>query len=572
MIPVRLASAGARGGESMKRLPVLLALTLAFIFGTSLLRAQQPKRAAPALPPPQTPLAHMTFQRPSAAQIVAPSGFRDYVANGKLHLSLEDSIRLALANNTDIRLDHTPIETSQDQALRAHGPFDPSLNTGFNATRAAQPAFSQLQGAPTVSSLTQNAQVGVSQKLETGTQLQLSLNSQKVSTNSSFNFFNPSVFSTFNFSFSQPLLRGFGFFPNRAPILIAQRNLNQARDTFEAEVNDVVQSVVNDYWAVVEARENLAVQKKSLAQAQQSYDHDKRSLSLGALPPLDIYRSESQVAQRRVVVIQAQYAVMQAEDQFRHAIGADIDPNIRALDLDLTEKPEPSGTLMSIDIATALKRALSNRPEIESVREQLAVDRDNIRLAHNNLRPDLSLTGSYQSSGLGGNEINTSITPPEVISTGGFGDSLHQVFGFGYPTYEMGFSLTLPIGNRAAKADLGDALASRRHDLYSQRQLHQAITLDVTNSVHRLERTKLTMAAAKISYDLAQKNLQAEQRKYELGAEQIYFVLEAQTELAQAEQTLVDAEVAYQMAVTSVDHATGALLDRYHVEIAGLAR
>lgn len=555
----------------MRRLNLSLVCVAVFLASALFLQAQEPKRLV-LDSPPRDPLAGLGYQRPSARQIVAPSGFRDYVANGKLHLSLEDAIRLALANNTDVRLDHTPIETSLDQVQRAHGAFDPAVNTGFNATRASQPAYTQLQGAPTVSSLTQNAVAGIAQKLETGAAVQLSVNSTKISTNSSFNFFNPSVFSTFSFSFTQPLLRDFGLFPNRAPIFIAQSNLNQSRDTFQAEVNDIVQSVVDQYWAVVQSRENLAVQQKSLAQAQQSYDHDKRSLELGALPPLDIYRSESQVAQRRVSVIQAQYAVMQAEDHFRHVIGADLDPNIDALDLDLTEKPQPSGALVTIDIPTALKEALANRPEIESVREQLTNDRTGIRLARNGLRPDLSLTGSYTSSGLGGNEINTAVTPPVVVSTGGFGDSLHQAFGFGYPTYQMGFTLALPIRNRVAKANLGDALASQRHDLYFERQLHQTIALDVTDSVHQLEESKLSMAAAKVSYDLAQKNLAAEQRKYELGAEQIFFVLEAQTELAQAEQTLVDAEVAYQMAVTSVDHATGGLLVRYHVEIANLSQ
>ena len=173
---------------------------------------------------------------------------------------------------------------------------------------------------------------------------------------------------------------------------------------------------------------------------------------------------------------------------------------------------------------------------------------------------------------LGGDEINTAVTPPVIISPGGFGYALHQVFGFGYPVYGMGFSFSFPIKNRAAEASLGDALVAQRNDLYSDRQVRQIITLDVTNAVHQLEESKLSTEAAKISYNLAQKNLQAEQHKYELGAGQIQFVLQAQTELAQAEQSMVDAQVGYQLAVTAVEHATGGLLDRFHVEIATLAR
>src|SRR5207247_10594068 len=129
-----------------------------------------------------------------------------------------------------------------------------------------------------------------------------------------------------------------------------------------------------DYRNGTRAREALVVQQKSLEEAQKSYDHDKKALGLGALPPLDIYRSESQVASRRVSVIQAEYTLKQAEDQFRQIVGADLDPAIRVLDLELIDQPEPIGDLPTTDIATALARALANRPEFEAARQQLAGD------------------------------------------------------------------------------------------------------------------------------------------------------------------------------------------------------
>jgi outer membrane protein len=203
-------------------------------------------------------------------------------------------------------------------------------------------------------------------------------------------------------------------------------------------------------------------------------------------------------------------------------------------------------------------QAIARRPEFEAVRQQLANDETSIRLAHNNLLPNLLLTGTYSGNGLN--------------NTDGLGESLSQAFGFGFPSYGVGVTLTLPIKNRAAKADLGAARVSQRHDLYQQRQLHEFITLDVSNAVHQLEQAKLSMAAAKISRDLAQKNLEAEQRKYELGTETIFFVLDAQTKLAQAELDLLQAQVGYQVAVASVNHATGGLLEHYHVKIAELTR
>jgi outer membrane protein len=268
-----------------------------------------------------------------------------------------------------------------------------------------------------------------------------------------------------------------------------------------------------------------------------------------------------------VQVIQSEYALKQAEEAFRLTIGADQDDYFRALDLDLTEKPEPEGDLRTIDAAAALREAFAQRPEFEAIRYALANDDTSIRLAHNHLEPDLSLTGFYQSNGLGGNQYSLT---NQLISRGGLGSSFDQLFDFGYPGYGATLTLNLPLKNRAAQADMGSALTSRHRDLYSAQQVREQITQEVSNAVHQLEEAKLTLAAGKTALDLAQKTLAAEQRKYELGAETIFFVLDAQTKLAQSESDLLQTEVQYQAALASVDHATGRLLEPYGVQIAEL--
>ncbi len=502
------------------------------------------------------------------AQLPGPEDLRDYVLNGKLRLTLTDAIRLTLLNNTEVRLDQLPVDQARFALQRVYQPFDPQATSRFSSTRFTTPTSSQLQGAPTLSELTQQTGVGYQQTFQTGTQFQSNFNASKASSNSRFVFFNPSISSTLSFSLAQPLLRNRGLFVNRAPIVIAQRNLKQSRAVFEAQVNDAIAQAVGQYWEVVSARGSLDVQRRSLEAAEATYKHDKRALELGALSPLEIYRSESQVAQRRVQVIQVEYALKQAEDRFRRTIGADLDPYIRPLDLDLAENVEPTGELFSIDGQTALERAFARRPDLEALKQQLENDDTAIRVARNGLEPDLTLSALYSSSGLGGNQFDTTSTPPVLVSRGGFSDALSQVVGFGFPTYGFSVQLNFPVRNRAAEANLGSALVSKRRGLYLMRQLQQAITLDVTNAVHQLEQSKLSLDAAKIARDLAQKTMESEQRKYELGVGQIFLVLEAQTELAQAELNVVQAEVGYQRAVTEVEHTTGGLLDRYHVQIA----
>jgi len=496
-------------------------------------------------------------QKP-APPLAPLQGLQDHASNGKLVLSLDDTIRLALANNTDIRLDHSQIDLAQNNLGRTHSPFDPVATSSFADTRAKSLTTSTLQGASILSALTQTTQLGYKQTFLTGTNFQTVFNANKFSTNSSFNTVNPALATVVQFAASQPLLRNFGLFPNRAPILIAQRNLKQARANFTSQVNNIILGIIGDYWSVVLARENLSVQQKSLDEAQKSYDHDKKALSLGALPPLDIYRSESQVASRRVGLIQAEYSLKQAADQFRRDIGADLDPAIRVLDLELTDQPAPLGDLPAMDVAAALSRALTNRPEFEAVRQQLAGDELSVRLAQNNLKPDLQLSGFYSGNGLNNSPAGLDI---------GLSGSLDQTFHFTYPTYGASLSLNLPVRRHSAQANLADALVGRRQDQYQERRTTQSITLEVTNAVHSLEEAKLTMEAARVAVDLARESLHADERKYELGAEPVFFVLDAQTQLAQAELNLIQAQINYQIAVAQVDHATGDLLEHHHVEI-----
>jgi len=499
----------------------------------------------------------------------APQHLRNYVVDGKLRLSLRDAVVLTLENNSSVRVQETQVELSKFTLLAAHAPFDPIVTSSYNIIDQTIQATSLLQGTGSLNvnftSTSQFAQFNYSQTFESGTIFLGTINSANFFTNNSLYFLNPYISSALMFQVTQPLLRNGWLFPNQAPLIIARRNLQQSRANFEAQVNNNILLAVSQYWAVVGALGNLEVARSSMAAAEATYKRDKRALELGALPPLDIYRSESQVAQRRVQVIQNEYSVKQAEDRLRMTIGADQDPYFQAIDLELTEQPEPAGELRTVDAATALQQALAKRPEFDASRAALANDDTRIRLAHNHLLPELDLQGSYASNGVGGTQFTAS--GQKLTSS-----SVDQLFGFGFPTYQAQLSLSFPIKNRAAKAEMGNALVSRRADLYNERFLREQVLLDVSNAVHQLEQAKLSIVAGKEALDLANKTMTSEQRKYDLGSGTIFLVLEAQTEVAEAQQTLLQAEVLYQLALATVDHATGELLEPYHVQIAELSQ
>jgi len=502
-----------------------------------------------------------------SSKTATPQHLRDYVVDGKLKLSLHDAIVLTLQNNSSIRVQESNVESAKFNLLSSFQPFDPKLQSVFAARRSSYPGFSQIQGAGTFDDLNQSAQFTYTQTLPTGTNFQVGLNGYKDSSNSGFYFLNPYYQSSLNIQVTQPLLRNRWRFANTAPVVIARTNLQQSKALFQAQVNGAILQGVNRYWDLVRAHNNLDVARKSQDAAEATYQHDKRALELGALPPLDIYRSESEVASRRLQVIQSEYQIKQAEENFRLTIGANQDPFIQALDIETTEKPEPQGELLTVDIATTLRQAIERRPEVLAWQQALAADDTSIRLAHNQLLPDLELQAFYLGNGVGG-DLNFG----GVITRGGLNTSLHQLFSFGYPGYGASLTLNLPIKNRAAQANLGTALVSRHRDLYSAQQASEQIAQEVANAVHQLEQAKLSIAAGKTALDLAQKMLTAEHRKAQLGAENVFFELDAQTRVANAEATLLQAEVDYQAAVASLHNATGTLLQDYDVQISELTK
>lgn len=506
---------------------------------------------------------------PRNVQIAPVGGMEPFIVDGKLRLSLADAIQLTLENNTDIKLNQLQLDAARWNLRKTYAPFDPVLTSSFAPQRSTSPSITQLAGASTLSSLSQNFSSQYSQLFESGTQYNVSWNAFRSATNSSFATLNPSISSALTVSLTQNLLRNRGFFAARAPIVIAQRNLKQTRASFEASVMDSVLRAINQYWDVVQARESLKVTQSALDMAEATYKQNKRMLELGALPPLDIYRSETQVAQQKLQLIRSQYTLRQVEDELRRTLGADLDPSTAVLDLDLTEPAENMADNAPVDLIAALQQALQSRPELEALRLQSANDDTNLKLAHNNLQPDLSVSSFYSMNGVGGNQLGSDANGnPIVISNGGFSDALDQLGSRNFPGYGLTLTLRLPLRNRGAEADLGNALVGKRRDLYSLRREEQQVTIDVKHAADQLEQAKLSVTAAKTARDLAQKNLEAEQRKYELGAETIFFVLDAQTQLSQAEQNVVQSQIDLHRAVAQMDRSTGQLLARYKIDLA----
>ncbi|MBY0506038.1 MAG: TolC family protein [Bryobacteraceae bacterium] len=497
-----------------------------------------------------------------------PTRLKDFVVGDKLELSLRSYLELVLANNTQIQLQKVLIQPQRNAIQRAFGVFDPIATARFTATRQETPTTDALAGAAVLSQLSQPFNLGVTQLLESGLQYQVNYNASKLSTNNSFANFNPNYNSALNVTLTQPLLRNRGGYFNKIPVYVARANLRSAEFRLEDTINRLLANSENAYWDVIGARENLKVQEQALGLADTSLKRAQRELELGAISALDIYQPQATYARAEILVTQARYRLAQFEDVLRLQIGVDLDPDLRKLPLVLTEPVLPPTDTNPFDKEALVTEALSLRPDLKAIRQDVLGDDLTIRQAANNLRPDLSLFGNYTSQGRGGNLIQRrnifnadgSTSPVLQVTPGGFPDALSQMFGFSYPVYGFGLQLRLPLRDRRAAADFADQVVAKRADLLTQRQIAQQVRLDVLNAINLVENSRASVELAKIAADLAQKRVEAEQKKYDLGTTTLFFVLAAQQDLSQAQSDLVTQSVTYRRNQLNLLQRSGKLL------------
>ena len=515
-----------------------------------------------------------TFAHPATEiELAPPVRLEDFVVEGKdgkvLELSLRDYLGLVMANNTNIAIQRLNIVTAQDAITRAFSVFDPKLTASWNSTRSKSPVsnlvdIGQVGNAGITTSsldtLRQPATFNWSQLLPAGTIYNVQFAATKFDTSSHSVTYNPSLNTNVNVNFSQPLLRNRGRYVNRLPIIIARGNLRQTDFQLRDKILTSIQSAENAYWDVVLAHANLRVQEEALKLAQESLKRSQQELDLGAMSPLDIYNPQQQQATAEIAVSQAKFSLQQVENALRMQISADLNPQIRKLPIHLTETVEPPETQPPVDSDVAIQKALHARPDLAAMRVALEVDDLQIQQAANQLRPDIELTASYSSQGLGGiyNYTNTLGQPATI--PGGFADSLSQLFGMGYPIYSFGLTLNLPIRNRSAAANYADQIVSKRSDAFTARMVEQQVRLDVLNAISQLEAAKNSVRLAKVAKDFSQKYLEAEQKKYELGTSQIFFVLQAQNALVNADSTVVQNSITYRRNILNLLRKTGELL------------
>jgi outer membrane protein TolC len=500
-----------------------------------------------------------TFQSfDTKVTVEGPVHLRDYVVDGKLTLSLKNYLDLVVANNTDIAVQRLSIETPKNAIQRAFGVFDPTLTSQFTATRQVTPATNQLQGAEVVSQLNQPFNARYQQLLPTSTTVFSQINWSKLSTNDSFSLLNPAFTNTWQMGFTQPLVRGRGAYITKLPITIARATRQQQEFSITDSLIRLLVTAETAYWDVVSSRENLKVNLAALDLAKKALERTNREIELGATSELERFQPEQNAATAQINVTRTEYQYRQFEDAVRRQIGADLDPDVRKLPLVLTEDVSKLPDTTQYDREQLVQAALEARPDLKAQKVALDINDLQIKNALNTLRPLLNLNGSYQTYGRGGPGYTR--TTPAVFVPGGAGDALSQMFGFNYNTFSFGLQLNLPLRDRANSANLADAAVAKRLNALRERGLQQQIRQEVLNAVTNVESSREGVRLAQIAVDYAQKRADADQKRYDLGVINIFFLLSAQNDLTTAQSNLVNQTVNYKRNVLTLQQRLGTLL------------
>ena len=502
--------------------------------------------------------------------------------NGPLLTTLTASPTPAAAVNTNFS--DVALITQQQNDLSVTGAlplstgpaipqYDPALTGLLSWAHESTPEFNPLITGSSnwLVSNNINGNIGWAQGFSPGTQLSMTFDNTRLTSNAARYTYNPLLNSSLGFTITQPLLRGFGTSLNRRFIKISKNSEKIADLVFQQQVIDMVAGIARLYTDLVSLNEDLNVKRETLRLAERLYEDNRNKVEQGTLAPIELTRAQAQVAASRQALVSAEGLVHQQELIVKTAITrrglanpAILESSIIATDtVPAPEKQPPS----SIEDLT--REALRNRPDLAQAGIQLENSEISLKGSLNAVRPELDVVGSVQNGGLSGgiNPAALALTPGTTLYPGGWTTGLGQIVRNNFPSYSVGIQLNLPLRNRVAQADaVRDELQVRQTQLRRQ-QFEDQVRLEVADAYVAMQEARAAYEAAVQSRVLQEQSVDVEQATFDVGLATNYLVIQYQTYLAQAKSTEVAAKGAYAKARIALERAIATTLDVNNVSI-----
>lgn len=464
--------------------------------------------------------------------------------------------------------------------------FDPFLSSQLSLERATSPLSNTVQtGVANFNQNTATADFAYNQGFVTGTSFSLGFDNNRQISNSLRSALQPTINSSFRATLTQHLLQGLGILPQRRFILIAKNDRRISDAAFRQQVATTIPQIENIYWDLVNAYANVQVQERSVQLAQKTLSDTEKQVQIGTLAPIQVTQARSVLATDQQTLIVAQTNLQLQQSLMKNAILRTIPAGSPIVDAPVipTDTMEVPADENLPPIQQMIDQALKDRPEIEQSLIDLKNRDITQKAARNELLPSVDLFAFYGASGLAGDQ-NAAATcaanpctsaeiaqgkflVPGSIPSGGIESSIGHLFNSSAPDKGVGLNVIIPLRNRAAQADSVRSQLEYRQAELRLEQLKNQIGIDVRNAQFALEQNRALVKAAQDGQQFAQENLDAEQKKYALGASTVTLVLQAQRDLAQAQSQLVSAQTAYEKSRVELDRVTGQTLAENNIHL-----
>jgi outer membrane protein len=573
------------------------------------------------------------FWRPYLGATVAPVRLKnsnrlyDLIRGGKLYLTVQDAIALAIENNLDLEVDRFGPVSAEWNLERAQaggalpgvtggnsvanqaasgqgvagsqqaagistgggggggngtnavvsqiGPITPNLDplvqsvVAFSHTTTPQPNTVQSQTNALVD-VRHNFNNLYQQGLLTGGTVQVAANESYLQENAPTNILNPSVAPLVQIFIRHNFLQGFGVGVNSRFIRVAERQIGAARESFRSQLLNLVANVLNLYWDLASDDEELKVRQRALDAAQKFLDDTRQQIGLGVIAKVELFRAEAELSQRRQELDIAQATVRQQELQLKNVLSRNglEDPLIDAADIVPLDSIRVPANDNLPGLRDLVARAMAKRPDVVLAKIGDEAAEISALGTANGLLPFLQGVAAYTERGLAGVSVpqsNGLQADPYYI--GGLGTALGQVFRNNFNSRREQITFQARIGNRISQADYGiEQLQLRQGDLVERRNMND-IVVSISNQMTALRQAQARYRAAVDTRALQQQLLEKEQQMFSFGTATITDVVNSRKSLLGAQLTEVSALSSYSHAKIALDQTLGETLEVNHVLI-----
>src|SRR6266850_577383 len=481
-------------------------------------------------------------------------------------LSLNDAIRRALQNNNDIEVARDDVRYAEQQLISLQGVYEPIFSVTPQIIQNITPQQSSLGGSGSTGktkTTTLNLSPSITKSFEKGGgTYTLSFANSHVNTTNSFSLINPYYSSNLSLQISQPLLRNRSIDGNRHAIRVQRKRLEQSDSDFRARTIQIIAQVQAAYWNLVFALRNQQNQLESLNVSRQNMKNIEAQISAGAKAPLDRAQVQTDIATREANLFIATQQVSQAENILKQLMLRD--PLAPEWSAQLTPTDTPSFDLSPVNLTASLEEAHKNRPELSRLDLQKDINKIDLQYYQNQTMPQVDLTGTVAATGLAGTSCNPvtnpRCTPPPTNLIGGYGKDIGNLAGLNTYNITVGTTISFPLHNKTAQANLAGANIQREQLAASYRSQDQAIEMDVRNAAQSVDTAQKRVVASRQARESAEQQLAGEQKLYEVGRSTTFLLLQRQNELTSARTSELQAQTDYNKALADLQRATAATL------------